>query len=98
MIAVRVVPENDFDIRKLKPQLINRLFNRWDIPFVRTVNKEVAALSNHEEGTECPRPGIVNIADDLMRRELRSLVFRCAHVAREYGTRGIRASLDCHAG
>src|SRR5439155_25308341 len=39
MIAVRMTAEYDFDVGNLESQLLDGLFNCWDIPLVRSIDE-----------------------------------------------------------
>src|ERR1700740_39002 len=69
MITMRVAPQQYFGIGKLEPQLLDRLFNGRYIPFIRTVNEDIALRRDHEERAQSSRADIVDVPDDLVRRK-----------------------------
>ena len=94
VIAVRVVPEQNLDVGELEPQIRDRLLDRSHVPLVGAVDEDVAGRRHDEERAERLRPHVVDVAHDLVGRELRRLVIRRPHVARQDRPRRIRLPLD----
>ena len=90
MICVCVITEQDLNIGEFESKLLNRFRNGRHVPFVGAI-ENIPLARDHEKPTEGPGPHIVNIANDLVRRELRRLILRRSHVALENRPGGERA-------
>ena len=94
MIAMCVVSQQDLSVGEFEPQLRDRLFNRRHISFIRAVDEDISLWCNDEKGAEGLRSDVVDIADDLVGRELRRLVLRRTHVACQDRSRCVGLSVD----
>ena len=98
MIVVCVGPEQDLDVREFESQLFDRLLNRLLISFIRAVNENIALRRNNEERAQGSGPHVVEIADNFVGRELRCLVLRRTHVARQNRPRRKFTPMDSDLG
>ena len=94
MVSMSVRSEQDLDIGKLESQLLDRLFYGGNISLIGAVDQNVPLRRDDQERTQRPGADIVNVAEDLVGRERRGLIFRCAHVTFQYRTRCVRPSLN----
>src|SRR5262245_42311890 len=94
MVAVGMGSEKNFGIGELESELLNRLRNRGYIPFVRTVDQNIPLRGYDEERAQRSRADVIDVADDLMRREWARLIFSRAHIAFHDGSWRIRLALN----
>jgi hypothetical protein len=89
MVAVGVVAKQDLEIRELEAEVGDRLLDHRHIALIGAVDEDISLRRHDEERAQRLRPHIIDVADDLVRRELGRLVRRRAHVACQYGPRRI---------
>jgi hypothetical protein len=75
--------QQNFDVLELEAKLLNRILNRGHIPLKNRIDQNVALRRGNEERRQAFRPNVVNVPNDLVRRDLLVLLFRVADVTRE---------------
>jgi hypothetical protein len=83
VVAVRVAAEQDFDLRELETQLLDRLLNQRDVPLECAVDQDVALRGDDEINGEAPGADVVDVADHFVRRKRRRHVIGPTDVALE---------------
>ena len=84
MVAVRVITQNDLDVRRFESELLDRLLNRRDVPLVRGVDQDVSRRSDDQERAQRSRTDVIDAADDFVWRKRGLLIRRAAHIAGQY--------------
>ena len=75
--------EQDLDVFEAKAQLADGVLNGRYISLVDRIDQNVTFRSRHEKRGEALGPDVIDVTDDLVRRELLVLLLRAPYVASE---------------
>jgi len=94
VVAVRVAAEQNLRVAELEAELLDRLLDDWHVALVGAVDQDVSGRRDDEEHRQALGAHVIDVADDLVRRERRRHVVRAADVALE--ERLLRPGLAVH--
>src|SRR5438309_6005537 len=70
-------------IQKFESQLLHRFLNHGYIPFIHAIDEYIPLRRDDQKRSQTHGADVIDVADNLVRRELRVLIVRRAHIALE---------------